>query len=309
MNILVTGGSGFVGQALIPKLLAKGERVISVSRNPQAPRENLMPLVGDITKPNLGLSDVAGGKIEKLYHLAAIHTLGKDKNGLIWETNVDGTRNVIDFCIRYDVPHLLFCSTAYTSDENPYERSKIVSEREINTFAKFRGVKATIFKPSVIMGTEGHPFPGHFSQFVYALIRFLRIAGVVKSKIEGVLRLPVLEIVHRVQGNPEGRLNLVTVDKVARAMADIDDEGVFWLTNPNPPLLRDLAKWVSEFIMIDFRIVPEFEPTPIEARFMRVASAFKPYLEGDSFPSDMSDCPPVTKEFIHDTIRTMFLRG
>jgi len=307
MTVLITGGSGFIGSVLVDKLLAKGRRVISVSRHSPTPRENFVPLAGDITKPNLGLNsgalaDAAGDKIDAIYHLAAVHTLGKDKNGLIQKTNVGGTRNVIDFCIRHDVPRLLFCSTAYTSGENPYERSKIANEREISSFAKFNGVKATIFKPSVIMGKEDHPYPGHFSQFVSLVIRIHRRAELIRRNIEGTLRLPVIEPVFRIEGNPEGKLNLVTVDAVAEAMANIDKEGIFWLTNPEPPTLGQLVEWVGEFVMIDMKIEPDFRPTPIEAVFQRMAAAFEPYLRGDDFPSDLESCP-ITREFIHETIR------
>jgi nucleoside-diphosphate-sugar epimerase len=304
-NILVTGASGFVGSILIPKLIAKGKRVYALSRHPPAAGVGLIPLKGDITESNLGLANAPD--IDAVYHLAAIHTLGPDKKGLIEKTNIQGTRNVIDFCTRHDIPQLFFCSTAYTSGGNPYEMSKIVNERQIDIFASSNGIRATIFKPSIIMGTTEHPFPGHFSQFVYALVRFLRIAGIVKSRIEGTLGLPVLEMVHHVQGNPEGKLNLVTVEVVARAMAEIDEVGTYWLTNPNPPTLAELAEWVSEYLAIDFRIVQKFDPTPLEARFMKVTRAFTPYLEGDSFHSDIKDCPPITREFIQETIRSMFL--
>lgn len=310
-NFLITGASGFVGSALVEQLLTKGVRVISVSRHSPILRENLVPLVGDITEPNLGLSsdvlhDATGGRIERLYHLAAVHNLGNDRNGLIQKTNVEGTRNVIDFCIRHNVPHLLFCSTAYTSGGNPYERSKIVNEREIAAFAKLNDVRATVFKPSVVMGTRDHPYPGHFSQFVSLVIRIHKRAELIRRNIEGALRLPVIEPVFRIKGSPGGRLNLVTVDAVAKAMANIDKEGTFWLTNPEPPTLGQLVEWVGDFVMIDMRIEPHFRPTPIEAVFQKMAAAFGPYLQGDDFPSHLESCP-ITREFIQETMRTMFL--
>ena len=126
-NILVTGASGFVGTALIEKLLEKGHRVYGLSRHPPVPDENLIPLEGDILLPDLGLAEVPRG-IHAVHHLAAVHRLGEDKDNSIWETNVRGTESVIAFCLKHKIPHLYFCSTAYTHGRNVYERSKALCE-------------------------------------------------------------------------------------------------------------------------------------------------------------------------------------
>lgn len=305
MTILVTGASGFVGQTLIPKLLAQGHKVYGLSRHPPEARENLIPLVGDITEENLGLKEVPKD-IHDLYHLAGIHSLHqKDRDGSIWRTNVLGTNNMIEFCLRHRIPHLYFTSTAYTWRCNPYGLSKINNE-EVLRDAQEKGLKVTIFKPSIIMGTDEHPYPGHFSQFVLAVVKIHKRAEVIRRKIEGTLRLPVIEPVFRIKGNPEGRLNMVTVDAIAQAIASIKKMGTYWLTNPEPSTLDQLLEWVGEFIMVKLKMVPDFKPTPIEAMFQKMAAAFQPYLWGDDFPSDLK-CPPITRGFIHDTIKRSLL--
>lgn len=298
MNILLTGGSGFLGKALTPRLLQKGHKVYSLSRHPPEPAENLIPLVGDITQPNLGLEEVPTD-ISAVHHLAAIHRLGNDSREQIWETNVLGTKEVIDFCTKYAISHLYFTSTAYTQGRNTYERSKAFCEWMIK---RSDIPKVTIFKPSVVVGTKQHFYPGHFSQFVLALIKIHKRADIVRRKIEGKLRLPVLEPVFRMKANPGGRLNLVSIDAVADAMSEIDEPRTYWLTHPNPPTLEQLVEWVSEFIMVRIRIEPDFKPSPIEVMFEKMAAAFIPYLWGDDFKSDLKDCPPVSKEFIQETI-------
>lgn len=300
MRVLLTGASGFLGTALASKLASKGNTVFGLSRHPPAPGRNLIPLLGDITQPNLGLEEVPKG-VHSVYHLAAIHKLGRDKDGDIWRTNVEGTENVIDFCLENKVRRLYFCSTAYTIGEgrNIYEKSKILCEKLV----KASGIPhVTIFKPSVVMGTKDYPYPGHFSQFVSIVIKIHQRAELVRRKIEGTLRLPVLEPVFRVKGNPEGRLNLVPVDLVIEAMAGIKKEGTYWLTNPNPPTLGTLVNWVGEFIMVKMKLVPYLKPTPIELLFQRLGSAFEPYLHGDDFPSDLKECPRITREFIHEVV-------
>lgn len=300
MKILVTGASGFLGSVFVPKLLAKGHKVYGLSRHPPAAVQNLIPLEGDILKPDLGLEEMPE-EIDAVHHLAAIHRLGEDKDGSIWKSNVEGTRNVIDFCEKSKIPHLLFTSTAYTQGRNTYERSKALCERIVQD----SGIpRVTIFKPSIIMGTEAHFYPGHFSQFVLALVKFHRKADPIRRKIQGTLRLPVFEPVHKVGGNPNGELNLVQIDQVSEAMAEIEEKGTFWLTNPRPPKLKQLVDWISEIVMIRLIIEPEpFTPSVAEMAFHRITAAFDPYLQGDDFPSDLKNCPRVTKKFIQETIK------
>ncbi len=287
-----------MGTALVQRLLQKGHRIYGLSRHPPEAGENLIPLVGDITQPNLGLKEVPEG-ILAVHHLAAIHRLGEDKDGSIWQTNVEGTQNVIDFCLKHGIPHLFFVSTAYVAGRNCYEQSKAFCEWMIK---ESDIAKVTIFKPSVVMGTEKHFYPGHFSQFVALLIKIHQRAELVRRRIEEALRLPVIEPVFRMRANPDGRLNLVPIDAVADAMANIEKTGTYWLTNPKPPTMRELVEWVGEFIMVKIKIENTFKLTPIEAMFQKMASAFIPYLWGDDFPSDLKDCP-ITREFIHQTIK------
>lgn len=306
MAILITGGSGFVGGVLTQRLLEKGHRVYSLSRHPPAPTENVIPLVGDITKDNLGLEEVP--EIDSIYHLAGIHSLRqKDKDGAIWATNVIGTQNVLHFCLEHEIDRLFFTSTAYTWECNPYGLSKIKNEEEVNEYAQKYGLKTTIFKPSVIMGTEKYPYPGHFSQFVALVIKVHQRVEVVRRKIEGVLRLPILEPVFRIKGNPQGKLNLIQVDQVVWGMSNIQETGTFWLTHPAPLTLQQLFDWIGEYIMVRLKVEPEFKPTPLEATFQKMTVAFEPYLQGDDFPSNLQLSPPITKEFIHNTIKQTLL--
>jgi len=302
-TVLITGGSGFLGSVLTKKLLEKRHKVYSLSRHPPEARENLAPLVGDILKPNLGLADVPRD-IHAVYHLAAIHRLSEDKDGMIWLTNVVGTENVIDFCAKYDIPHLYFTSTAYTQGRNQYERSKALCEVMVS---QSDIPKVTIFKPSIVMGTKQHFYPGHFSQFVALVIKIHQRAEIIRRKIEGSLRLPVIEPVFRIKANPEGKLNLVSIHAVAKAMAKIEKPGSYWLTHPDPPTLSQLVEWVSGFIMVKIKIEPHFTATPIEAAFEKLSTAFTPYLWGDDFPSHLKSHAPITKEFIHDTIKRTLL--
>lgn len=318
--ILVTGGSGFLGRALIKRLAGQGEEVVSISRRlPSEIHESGTLYVqywrGDILDRNLGFPIQSNdgmavvaypsdfdleGKITAVYHLAGVIDLSlQDKKGVIHETNVTGTRNVVQFCLDHKVLHLYFASTAYTQGRNPYERSKAEAEEIVRT----SGVpQTTIFKPSIIIGDGEHFKLEHFSMFALALIKLHRRADLIRRNIEGTLKLPPIEIKQRLKGNPGAKLNMVPVHDVVRMMASITDPGTFWLTNPNPPTIQELADWLGEAVLLKLVVTPQFTASPLEYAFQRLTAAFQPYLYGDYFPSDISVERPITKETIAEMV-------
>jgi nucleoside-diphosphate-sugar epimerase len=303
MQILVTGATGFVGRTLIERLISQGHIVYGLSRKPFPGSRNLICVIGDILLPDFGIKE-APNDVDAVYHLAAIPSLGKDKDGLIWRTNVEGTKNVIDFCRRWEIPHLYYCSTAYTWEVNVYGQSKSAAE----SIVKSSGIpKVTIFKPSIVL-TEDF-YTGHFCQFVTLTSSTMMKARIAWRKIEETLRLPVLlEPVLRIKGNPDGKINMVQLDQVAKEMSSIGDSGTFWLTHPNPPTVQQVCDWIGDCIMVKIKVMSEeFTRMPAEVIFSKKTAAFKPYLQGDNFQSDIKDCPPITQEFIQNIVRNSIL--
>jgi len=68
----------------------------------------LIPVVGDLTTPKLGVSTVdlkqLKGQIDHFYHLAAIYDLGADAESQI-AVNIDGTRNTVELAKAIDAGH------------------------------------------------------------------------------------------------------------------------------------------------------------------------------------------------------------
>lgn len=110
MKALVTGGGGFLGQAIVRKLLKEGASVRSFSRNEHDGLHALgvEQIKGDLADPAAVASAIGGCEI--VFHAAA-------KPG-IWgvyeeyhRTNVIGTQNVIAACRRHDVRRLVYTSS------------------------------------------------------------------------------------------------------------------------------------------------------------------------------------------------------
>ncbi len=111
MNVLVTGGGGFIGRAIINGLLDKNYQVSSISRNPYPNLKSIgvETIRGDIRDRDKMLQACKG--IDAVFHVAAkVGLWGKYKD--FYKTNVDGTKNVIRACLAHQVKYLIFTSSA-----------------------------------------------------------------------------------------------------------------------------------------------------------------------------------------------------
>ena len=167
MKILVTGGCGYIGNALIPKLLDKGHKVISVDKqyfgNKLRPHKNLINLklcVSDIKK------DLLNG-VNTVIHLAAI---SNDPAALLnskitWETNVLYTLNLLNACKNKKIKQFIFASSGSVYgvskkkkvDEktdllpiSDYNKTKMIGEKLITSFKKYFNV--IILRPGTVCG-------------------------------------------------------------------------------------------------------------------------------------------------------------
>ena len=304
MEILVTGATGQLGREVVPRLLGKGDRPRLLVRDVSKAKA-LFPdcelIQGDIVQDNLGIKEPM--TVDAVYHLAADINLGAGRDDRVWATNFRGTVNVARFCQQNSVPHLFYAGTAYTEKgRNAYEKSKKAAEQ----FVDSSGIREkTIFKIGIIVPSlkdPGSASTGALYQFVNGIRLIRNRAEVMRKRLEGTLRLPVLEPKFRVRGLPDARLNLVPVDVVADSIVKTTKPGKLWLTHPNPPKLCDLAKWVGKALGISIEFKPDFEMSAIEALFHKGANPFLPYLFGDEFPSDLKDCPDISPDFIKESV-------
>lgn len=113
MKAFVTGGSGFIGQRLIPKLIARGYEVVALTRSDQSAATvqalGAMPVAGDITdtasmRPGMADCDV-------VFHVAAWYKLGSPDWMEAEAINVGGTRRVLRLAHELAIPKIVYVST------------------------------------------------------------------------------------------------------------------------------------------------------------------------------------------------------
>ena len=304
MAVLVTGGTGTLGRELIPKLIARGQKVKVLARDTKKAEElfsNLEILKGDVTEDYLGL--VNNPRVDAIYHLAAFLDLGEKHRDDLWNVNVVGTRNVTKLMNLYKIPHLYCVSTAYTQGRNYYEVTKATAENWIRE----SGVKYSIFKPGIIVPNSqtleiGKPQHLYIAARLWA--RLHRRAEPIRKKMEGTLHLPPKQISCRIKGDPSATLNLAPVDWIAEKMASVQDEGVYMLTSQRPLRVSKLLEWLGEILFLNLKMEAEFKMGPHEALFDRMAKPFLVYAQGDSprFKHSFNDCPNISREFIQKTV-------
>jgi UDP-glucose 4-epimerase len=116
MRILVTGGAGFIGSHMADRLLKEGHDVVVVDNESTGRRSNVPDgaeyIRADVTHLDQ-LERVFAGRLDAVFHIVGQVSLIRSYSDptLDLHTNVGGTINVLQLCLRSRVPRLLYASS------------------------------------------------------------------------------------------------------------------------------------------------------------------------------------------------------
>ena len=167
MAHLVTGGSGYLGSAIIKKLAEQNEQVVSLDVLESDEKiENVRYIKGSVYDENL--LDQILPNIDYVHHNAALVPLTKSGD-LFTKTNVYGTETILKKSIQYDIKHFSHMSSSAVfgiqDKDSPY--TNISRRNPVDTYGKSKkegedmvlaamtaGVKTTfsIIRPRTILG-------------------------------------------------------------------------------------------------------------------------------------------------------------
>jgi dihydroflavonol-4-reductase len=176
MTTLVTGATGFLGSHVARLLVEHGERVRVLAR-PASDRRALHGLAAEVAEGDLrdgpSLAEAMRG-VQRVFHVAADYRLWAREPREIYESNVGGTRNLLEAAARAGCARFVYTSTVATivvhrrgqgttglADERTgthlhemighYKRSKWLAEQEALAAAK-RGLPVVIVNPTAPVG-------------------------------------------------------------------------------------------------------------------------------------------------------------
>lgn len=256
-RVLITGATGFVGQALRPALAKAGMPVVVATRNPSAagpmPGVDVRAITG--VGPRVDWSAVLRD-VDTVVHLAARTPVlneieDKETTAAYQRINADGAHKLALDCAEAGIRRLVFVSTAKVhgehspageafSESSPlqpgsaYAHSKVDAERRLAEVAETHGMELVIMRPPLIYG------PGVQANFL--------------SLLKLVAKAPVLPV----GGIRNGR-SLIHVgnfaDAVVRVIGDPRAAGQTYLVRDGedlstPALLGTIAKAMSRNVAI-----------------------------------------------------------
>jgi UDP-glucose 4-epimerase len=122
VNILVTGGAGFIGSHLVDRLIKDGHRVVVID-NEATGRRDYIPVGVQYIRGDVGniddLEPAFNNGLDAICHIAGQVSIIRSFDNPLTDlrTNVHGTLNVLQLCLKYRVPRLLHASsmTVYSS--------------------------------------------------------------------------------------------------------------------------------------------------------------------------------------------------
>jgi nucleoside-diphosphate-sugar epimerase len=172
MKYFVTGATGFIGGHLVAKLIAHGDRLTCLARNPDKAaslaQQGVTLVKGDVSDRAM-MRDAMRG-VDGVFHIAALYKLGLEFKDQMVAANVEGTRNTLEAAIEAGVPKIVYTSTVgvfgnthgQIVDESyrverqnlysEYERTKWAAHYEVAVPLQQKGAPIVIVQPGGVTG-------------------------------------------------------------------------------------------------------------------------------------------------------------
>ncbi|MBK8611151.1 MAG: NAD-dependent epimerase/dehydratase family protein [Chitinophagaceae bacterium] len=188
MKVALTGAAGHLGAAILQELNSRNIEVKALIRDNDT--RALKDLQAGIVKGNIlhaGVLENLMQDCDTVIHSAALISVNGDRNGLVYKTNVEGTRMAIETALQAGVKRFIQISSIHAYQQQPsleildeqrkpvtdngfaYDRSKQMG-KEIALAAYEKGMEVLVIHPTSIIGPYDHK-PSLMGQVIIDLYR------------------------------------------------------------------------------------------------------------------------------------------
>lgn len=173
-KVLITGGQGFVGRALVAGFAERGDAVICVDILDAAFRDDVKFVQLDLRDRDAVTAACQG--VDSIIHNASLVHTKHNREVDVWAVNLGGTENILAACKQHAIPRLVYISSAsavyegrdvINGDESlpysnisqaPYADSKIAAEKKVLAFSGTGATQTCAIRPHVIFGAGDNRF-------------------------------------------------------------------------------------------------------------------------------------------------------
>ena len=170
MKVFITGGTGFIGNHLVKRLLETDHELVCLAREKSKTQfledSGVKIIIGDVTDKNSFQNSLEG--CDWLIHLASSFVFWVPKNKVYHEVNVTGTRNVMECALEKGISKIVYVSTVAvygnaakpTNEETPvgtirasrYVQTKYEGDLIAWDLYKKRNLPLVVIYPSAVIG-------------------------------------------------------------------------------------------------------------------------------------------------------------
>ena len=274
MRILVTGGCGYKGHVLVPKLLARGYEVIAFDLqwfgNYLLPHKNLSVIKGDVRD----IDTIPLDGVNCIIHLSSIANdpCGDLNPQLTWEVSALATMQLADKAKRMGIKHFIYASSG--SVYGIKEELQVTEELELKPISEYN--KTKMVGERVLLSYQ--------DDMLVQIVRPATVCGYSPR-----MRLDVSVNLLTMQALCKGKITVFGGDQV-RPNIHIDDITDLYLHLLDHPevtgiynagfeniSIMDIAKLVTQYVPVEIAVTPSNDPRSYRINSDKLlATGFKP---------------------------------
>jgi len=313
-KVLVTGGGGFLGGAIVRRLVERGDKVRSFSRGlyPELESMGVEHIQGDI-RDRISVENAVDG-MDVIFHVAAKPGVWGNYTDY-FQTNVSGTQNVIDACRKFGVPILVYTSSPSVifngthmegvNESVPYPdkyhahypKTKALAEKAILE-ATGSNLRTIILRPHLIWG----PRDNHLVPRIIARAKSLVRVGTGKNLVDTIYIDNAADshilAADKLGKNPDlsGRIYFISQDEPVYLWDMVND---ILKAGGLDPVKRSIPRWAAWMIGAIVELVYKslhIKNEPKLTRFLAEELATAHWFDIGAAKKDLGYAPNVSTE-------------